>query len=41
MITLFNTYEIEIKYFILPIVYIAIGIVSYIILKKLIDNIFF
>ncbi len=40
MITLFNTYEIEIKYFILPIVYIAIGIVSYIILKKLIDNIF-
>lgn len=40
MITLFNTYEIELKYFTLPVVYIAIGIITYIILKRIINNIF-
>lgn len=40
MITLFNTYKIEIKYFTLPIIYIAIGIISYVILKRIINNIF-
>jgi len=40
MITLFNTYEIDIKYFTLPIVYIAIGIITYIILKRIINNVF-
>ncbi len=40
MITLFSTYEIDIKYFTLPIIYIAIAIISYTILKRIIDNIF-
>lgn len=40
MITLFNTYEIEVKYFTLPIIYIAIGIIFYIILQRIINNIF-
>lgn len=40
MITLFNTYEIDIKYFTLPIIYIAIGMITYIILKRIINNIF-
>lgn len=40
MITLFNTYEIEIKYFTLPIIYIGIAILLYTILKRLINNIF-
>lgn len=40
MITLFNTYEIEIKYFTSPIIYITLGVISYTILKKVINNIF-
>ena len=40
MITLFNTYQIDTKYFTLPIIYIAIGTISYTILKRIINNIF-
>lgn len=40
MITLFNTYEIDIKYLTLPMIYIAIGTITYIILKRIINNIF-
>lgn len=40
MITLFNKIEIDLKYFTLPIVYIAIGIVSYLIIKRIITTAF-
>lgn len=40
MITLLDRYEINLKSLALPIVYIAIGIVSYTILKRIINNIF-
>ncbi|MCI8548550.1 MAG: mechanosensitive ion channel family protein [Bacilli bacterium] len=40
MITLFDTYELNLKFFTLPIVYIAIGMVSYTILKRIINNVF-
>ena len=40
MITLFNKVEIDLKYFTLPIVYIAVGIIVYIILKRIISNVF-
>ena len=40
MITLFDTYELNLKFFTLPIIYIAIGMVSYTILKRIINNVF-
>lgn len=40
MITLLDRYEINLKSLALPVVYIAIGIVSYTILKRIINNIF-
>ena len=40
MITLFNSIEIGLKYFTLPIIYVAVGIVVYKILKRIINNVF-
>lgn len=40
MITLFDTFELELKYITTPIIYIAIGIITFVILKRIINHIF-